>query len=172
MEPVHFTIRRFQADDFSTLLRIDHSCFAPGIAYTPFELKTYIYRPNSFTLIAERSLAGVSPLREDVRQEKPSILGFIVAECKRAAGHIITIDIRAESRRHRVGSVLLSSAEDQLRLWNCRAVRLETAVDNVSALMFYKRHSYSVVRTIPRYYSTGLDALLLEKNLLSPPSAS
>jgi ribosomal protein S18 acetylase RimI-like enzyme len=54
-----------------------------------------------------------------------------------------------------------------LRSENCHTVTLETAVDNVAALAFYKRHSYDVVKTIPRYYSNGVDALLLEKNLLS-----
>jgi ribosomal protein S18 acetylase RimI-like enzyme len=42
---------------------------------------------------------------------------------------------------------------------------LETAVDNVPALSFYKRHGYDVIRTWPRYYSNGVDALLLEKDL-------
>jgi ribosomal protein S18 acetylase RimI-like enzyme len=54
----------------------------------------------------------------------------------------------------------------------CSDVRLETAVDNLSALAFYKRHGYSVMDTIPRYYSNGVDALLLDKNLLSPVSSS
>ena len=45
------------------------------------------------------------------------------------------------------------------------AVGLETAVDNISALAFYKRHGYSVIRTWPRYYSNGVDALVLKKDL-------
>jgi len=31
--------------------------------------------------------------------------------------------------------------------------------------VFYKRHGYSVVKTIPRYYSNGVDALVLQKDL-------
>jgi len=45
-------------------------------------------------------------------------------------------------------------------------------VDNIAALSFYKRHGFNVVKTIPRYYSNGVDALLLEKDLLSPLSSS
>jgi [ribosomal protein S18]-alanine N-acetyltransferase len=171
---MRFNIRNYRPGDFKTLLAIDQSCFPQGIAYTQFELKTYILRRGSSTLIAE-AVDGVSHSDRGPAAEAPqdsSILGFIVAERSRASGHIITIDVRAEARRHRIGSVLLRSAEEQFRLWNCRGVRLETAVDNIAALSFYKRHGFNVVKTIPRYYSNGVDALLLEKDLLSPPSSS
>ena len=42
---------------------------------------------------------------------------------------------------------------------------LETAVDNLAALSFYKRHGYNVIRTWPRYYSNGVDALVMKKEL-------
>jgi ribosomal-protein-alanine N-acetyltransferase len=170
---MRFNIRHYRPEDFSTLLAIDRSCFAPGIAYTPFELKTYIIRRGSFTLIAEAANGTVhdEAVPASETPQDSSILGFLVAERTRATGHIITIDVRAEARRHRIGSVLLQSADEQFRLWNCHGVRLETAVDNIAALSFYKRHGYNVVKTIPRYYSNGVDALLLEKNLLSPPSS-
>ena len=80
------------------------------------------------------------------------------------SGHIITIDVIAPARRFGVGSLLLRAAEDRLHAADCRAVELETAVDNLSALSFYKRHGYSVIRTFPRYYSNGVDALVLEKD--------
>ena len=84
----------------------------------------------------------------------------------RARGHIITIDVVAAARRFGVGSLLLRAAEDRLICAECRSVELETAVYNVSALSFYKRHGYSVIKTFPRYYSNGVDALVLEKNLI------
>lgn len=96
-------------------------------------------------------------------------MGFLVAE-RGGNGHIITIDVSPEARKHGVGSALLDAAEEQLRLWNCRQVHLETAVDNGTALTFYKRHGYSVTKVVPRYYSNGVDALVLEKDLL--PSAA
>lgn len=125
-------------------------------------------RRASFTLVAEGSAAATE--RASIRSENhsaatdASIVGFIVAEAgSRARGHIITIDVIGEARRFGVGSLLLRAAEDRLIMAGCRVVELETAVDNVSALSFYKRHAYSVVRTFPRYYSNGVDALVLEK---------
>ncbi len=94
-------------------------------------------------------------------------MGFLVAEAgSRARGHIITIDVIAAARRFGVGSLLLRAAEDRLIVTGCHVVELETAVDNASALAFYKRHGFSVTRTFPRYYSNGMDALVLEKNLI------
>ncbi len=84
-------------------------------------------------------------------------------------GHIITIDVLAPARRAGVGSMLLQAAEDRLREQGSRAVGLETAVDNLSALAFYKRHGYSVIRIWPRYYPTGVDAFVLKKDLSQGP---
>jgi len=163
---VEFTVRSYRPGDFLTLWRIDQSCFEQGIAYSQQELKRYIRWASSFTLIAERKTAGNQP--PDEPGINSSIIGFLVADRGMTAGHIITIDVRTEARGNRVGSALLNSAENQLRAAASRTVRLETAVDNLAALDFYKKHGYSVVKTVPRYYSTGVDALVLEKDLHSP----
>jgi ribosomal-protein-alanine N-acetyltransferase len=155
---VQFALREYREDDFLQLWRIDQDCFAPGIAYSKLELKTYIRRKNSFTLIAEE--AGEDRAR--------SILGFVVAESGRGVGHIITIDVVAKARRLGVGRELLDRAEERLRGAGARAVALETAVDNHPALAFYKRQRYFLVKTIPRYYSNGVDALVLKKDLSVP----
>jgi [ribosomal protein S18]-alanine N-acetyltransferase len=172
---VPFTIRDFQPADFDTLWRIDQLCFPPGISYSRAELKLYIHRPGSFTLLAVDSIPSLQPIPDLAKGKKLSssipppnapIAGFIVAEAVRDSGHIITIDVIAAARRAGAGSLLLSAAERRLRAARCRTVELETAVDNISALSFYKRHAYSVIKTFPRYYSNGVDALVLEKNLL------
>jgi ribosomal protein S18 acetylase RimI-like enzyme len=69
-----------------------------------------------------------------------------------------------------VGSGLLEEAERHLRAAGCKAVVLETAVNNASALMFYKRHRYFVEKTVPRYYNDTVDALQMRKDL--PAAAS
>ncbi len=142
-----FVIRDFEPDDLETLWRIDQECFPAGIAYSRPELKSYIRHRGAITLIAA---------------DHDRIGGFIVAHGG-ATAHVITIDVIASARRSGVGSQLLRAAEDRLRDAGSRAVGLETAVDNVSALAFYKRHGYNVIRTWPRYYSNGVDALVLTK---------
>lgn len=147
-----YLIRDAKPEDFETLWRIDQQCFAPEIAYSREELRTYILRRGAFTLVATN---------------RDSIGGFLVAQ-NGTTGHIITIDVLKADRRAGVGSLLLRSAEERLAASGSRSVGLETAVDNQSALAFYKRHSYNVVRTWPHYYANGVDALVLEKWLAQP----
>jgi ribosomal-protein-alanine N-acetyltransferase len=146
---VPIVIRDFRPEDFETLWRMDQECFPPGISYSKPELRAYIRSRGTLTLVA-------------AHEAKDEIRGFIVAHAG-STGHVITIDVSPEARRTGVGSMLLRAAEERLLSAGARAVGLETAVDNLSALSFYKRHGYSVVRTWPRYYSNGVDALVMKK---------
>jgi [ribosomal protein S18]-alanine N-acetyltransferase len=162
---VQFTLRDFRREDFEVLWRIDQSCFAPGISYSRLELAAYIRRHGASTLIAESG--------EPSSAKSSAILGFIVVEAnRRGIGHVVTIDVLPALRRFGIGSKLLAAAEERLQSVGVIRVFLETAVDNQAALSFYKRHDYFLVKTVPRYYSNGVDALVLEKDLLSLAKAA
>jgi ribosomal-protein-alanine N-acetyltransferase len=166
---VEFALREFRREDFESLWRIDQECFAPGIAYSRLELAAYIRLRGAFTVVAESIPDRREKTGTDVAVGQGSsleLLGFIVAQVtRRSVGHILTIDVPSANRRFGVGSKLLATAEQRLRASACHSVELETAVDNAGALAFYKRHGYSVVKTIPRYYTNGVDAFVLEKEL-------
>lgn len=171
---VDFLLRDYRPEDFDVLWRIDQKCFPLGIAYSRRELTAYVRRRASFTVVANRALGSGMPVTSsgEVTDDFMGILGFIVAEAgRRGLGHIISIDVLPESRRLGVGSRLLNAAEERLRAALCHTVALETAVDNATALAFYKRHGYSVVQIVPRYYPNGVDAFLMDKSLSLAQSA-
>jgi [ribosomal protein S18]-alanine N-acetyltransferase len=144
-----FALRDFLTDDFEAIWKLDQICFTRGIAYSKKELAHFIRQPRAFTLIAE---------------ENKQIRGFVVVERDlRQNGRIITIDVHPQARRTGLGSLLMEATEDRLRRSGASKVILEVAVDNGPAISFYKRHGYSVVGTIPRYYLDSLDALRMEK---------
>jgi ribosomal-protein-alanine N-acetyltransferase len=164
MAVVSYLVREYEPADFETLWRIDQACFVPGIAYSRRELLTYIARKTSFTLVAQLAEA-----KGRILHSGDGLGGFVTADTGRSGrGHIITIDVTEAARRGRVGSLLLQAAEERMRAAGCVEVGLETAVDNVGALAFYKRHNYLVVRTVRQYYATGVDAFMLKKDLRLP----
>ena len=152
------TLRDFQDADFERLWQIDQQCFAPGISYSREELTYCIRRRAGFTLVAQQSSTSAAG--------KSLIAAFIVVHALRGSGHVITIDVLPEARRHGVGSSLLHAAEARLGAARCNSVTLETAVDNTAALAFYRRHGYTVHKIMPRYYSNGVDAFRLSKDLV------
>lgn len=151
-----FTLRKFRPEDFDRLLEIDQACFVEGIAYNADEMRFFLSMPSAINLV------GVKGGR---------IQGFIVADrfrqrrASRFMGRIITIDVAPEARRGGLGTLLLSAAERELQEAGCEYVFLEVAVDNESALRFYKKHGYSVVKVLPRYYLDSIDGLLMSKEL-------
>jgi len=166
---VAFRLREFKKADFDTLWRIDQECFDAQMAYSRPEMAFYMRRAKAFTIVAEDVDAGSNGDPEAGRAA--GIIGFIVAEARQPAGHIITIDVVAEARRLGVGAALLLAAEARLRQSGSVAVSLETAVNNAPAIRFYKKMGYFVGKTIRGYYSNQLDALVMEKDLGPAPGS-
>jgi ribosomal protein S18 acetylase RimI-like enzyme len=151
-----FSLRKHRREDFERLLEIDRACFVEGIAYNADELRYFLSMPSAITLVG---LAG------------GEIQGFVVADRfrqRRASpfmGRIITIDVAPQAQHGGLGTLLLAKAEEDLKGAGCDYVSLEVAVDNDPALRFYKKHSYSVLKVLPRYYLESIDGLLMGKKL-------
>ncbi len=148
-------IREARAEDFAELYALDQACFAPGISWSKAELGYFLKYPRNFALVAEA--------------EPGQIAGFAIAGTLRRSGvllgRLITIDIRREMRRRRVGGALLHAVEERLRAAGAAALLLEVAVDNESAQAFYKRHGFARMGRIRGYYLGRIDALTMEKQL-------
>ena len=151
-----FTLRKYRPEDFDRLLEIDQVCFVEGIAYNAAELRFFLTMPSAIAWVG---------------MEGEVIQGFIVADrfrqrrASRFMGRIITIDVAPPAQHTGLGTLLLTSSEKDLREAGCDYVSLEVAVDNEPALRFYKKHGYSVLRALPRYYLDSIDGLLMGKNL-------
>ena len=149
-------LRDYQPDDFARLMEIDQACFVEGIAYSLREMRHYLSRPLAIRIVGESG---------------NQITGFIIADrfrprrSQQSMGQIITIDVLPEARRTGLGSLLLQAAEEKLREGGCVYASLETAVDNLAALRFYKKHGYTGLKILPNYYLDSIDALLMGKKL-------
>lgn len=154
-------VRKYQSDDFARLLQIDQTCFVEGIAYSEEEMRYFLGMPTAISLVGLQK-AGL-------QEEK--IMGFVIADrfrprrASRSVGKIITIDVAPQAQHSGLGTLLMTSAEAALKQAGCDYVSLEVAVDNEPALNFYKKHGYSVLKVLPRYYLDSIDGLLMGKRL-------
>lgn len=149
-------VRKYQPEDFLRLLEIDQSCFVEGIAYSKEEMRYFLGMPTAISLVG--------------LQDK-ELMGFVIADrfrprrASRSMGKIITIDVAPQAQHSGLGTLLMSSAETELKQAGCDYVSLEVAVDNEPALKFYKKHGYAVLKVLPRYYLDSIDGLLMGKRL-------
>jgi ribosomal protein S18 acetylase RimI-like enzyme len=161
------TFRPYQPRDFARLLEIDQACFVAGIAYSEEEMRYFLGMPTAITLVGLQN-AG---LQEEESLQEEEILGFVIADrfrprrASRSVGKIITIDVAPPAQHTGLGTLLMSSAEAELKQAGCDYVSLEVAVDNEPALRFYKKHGYSVLKVLPHYYLDSIDGLLMGKGL-------
>jgi ribosomal protein S18 acetylase RimI-like enzyme len=145
-------IRHALPADFNTLLEIDQSSFAAGIAYDATELSYFMNRNGAQTLVLEHD---------------GEIAAFVIVEVERArrAGTIVTLDVGESYRRHGYGSRLLKRAEEILTNEGVEVCDLQVDVANRPAIAFYKKHGFRTVRTLHQYYANGASAYLMVKQL-------
>jgi ribosomal-protein-alanine N-acetyltransferase len=183
-----FSLRDYDKRDFELLFKLDRLCFDPGIAYSRPELASFIEQRRAYTVVAEwtehtdKTSSGVE-LADEVepvvnqpvlkatgsKQPRPPrrpIAGFVTFHYQRQGyGHIITIDVHPEARRHRLGTLLINAACERLRKMTAFMVVLEVAVNNHSALAFYDKHGFKRIKVLERYYNRDVDAIFMTKRL-------
>jgi ribosomal-protein-alanine N-acetyltransferase len=143
-------IRYYEPKDLSELHRIDRICFPEGVAYPLKELRFFIEHKGAVALVAEA---------------ESCIAGFIIAHLeKRRFGHIITLDVRPDYRQKGVGGQLLRQTEQWLKNNGAVIIYLETDVENMIAIRFYKKHGYRIVERLEHYYASGSDAYQMVKS--------
>jgi ribosomal protein S18 acetylase RimI-like enzyme len=100
------------------------------------------------------------------RPPRAPIAGFVTFHFQRQGyGHIITIDVHPDARRHRLGTQLINAACERMRKMTAFMVVLEVAVNNHSALAFYEKHGFKRVKVLERYYSRDVDGIFMTKRL-------
>jgi len=185
-----FTLRDYDKRDFETLFKLDRLCFDPGIAYSRPELASFIEQRRAYTVVAEwnhdvasvESDSGIqnaaneqtvahapavpTASKPQPRAPRPPIAGFVTFHYQRQGyGHVITIDVHPDARRHRLGTLLINATCERLRKMTAFMVVLEVAVNNHSALAFYDKHGFQRVKVLERYYNRDVDAIFMTKRL-------
>jgi ribosomal-protein-alanine N-acetyltransferase len=147
-------LREYQEKDFERLYALDHACFPKGIAYSRWMLGYFLRMPQARCFVAV---------------EGEATPGFIITEEAPPLGHVLTLDVAESHRRTGLGTRLLERSESELAARGVTEMTLETGIDNVAGVAFWKRHGYTTVGTLKRYYLGRLDAYEMRKKLGEPP---
>jgi ribosomal-protein-alanine N-acetyltransferase len=147
-------IRSFQRRDLMRLYQLDQICFSQEIAYSKAELQYFLMHPRCSCWVAE--------------QPASKLAGFVILERRsrrngRPAGHIVTLDIDPGARRGGLGSLLMRTAEEQLKREGVEVMSLEVAEDNLAARQFYRSLGFVLSGRISKYYGGRIDAEMMEK---------
>ena len=135
------------------LWQLDKRCFVNGEAYSRATLDYLLSEPNGI------SYRAVLP--------SGAMVGFIITMLENdGTGHITTIGVAPEHRRHGLAYRLLQKAENAYLQRAVRLMRLEVRTSNTGAQQLYVRAGYVVMQRLARYYANGGDGLLMIKSLV------
>jgi ribosomal-protein-alanine N-acetyltransferase len=148
-------IRGFQRRDLAGLHQLDQICFPAEIAYSKSELKYFLAHPRCSCWVAEQGNHGPA--------------GFIIVERTRRtglpAGHIVTLDVDPAERRRGLGTLLMHTAEEEMKREGVTLMSLEVAENNTAAQSFYRGLGFACSGRIAKYYGGRIDAEVMEKSI-------
>ena len=146
-------LRSCEPGDLAALYKLDHACFPQGIAYSKAELQYFLTHPRCSCWIAE--------------QPESKLAGFVIIERAnldgRPAGHIVTLDVDPVARRNGLGTLLMQTAEEQMKQEGAALMSLEVAENNAAARHFYRNLGFITRGRIAKYYGGTIDAEVMEK---------
>jgi ribosomal protein S18 acetylase RimI-like enzyme len=162
---VKILLRNYRESDFDAIHRIDQACYSSDTAYSRSELRTYLAFLGAECIVAEIKMK-TGPAMVDARGPRSmelKMVGFCISGRSGDRGHIITMDVLEEFRKHGIGSTLLRAIEKRLAAAGVQRIGLETAIDNQVAIGFWQKHGYVSVGIKKGYYPGGRDAFYMTK---------
>jgi ribosomal-protein-alanine N-acetyltransferase len=150
LRPEQVEIRAFHGTDLPRILQIESSSFASIDAFSESTFRKWYEKCPDLYLVAE--VAG-------------RVVGYMITCVLPDKGDVVSLAVDPSFRRHRVAVALVQHTSDQLDRLGLGKIELEVRPNNDTALHFYARLGFEVVRTIPHFYRDGGEALLLRKLL-------
>lgn len=150
--PMTYDIRPLTSDHLPEVLRLNIRCFRNGDNYTKYTFEYLLNEPRTL------SYRMVTPTNE--------IVGFaFIMVNENNAAHLTTIGVAPEHRRRKIAVRLLEHIEASLKTRDIGTIMLEVRVSNIIAQDLYRRHGYTVVQRVGKYYNNGEDCFLMMKSL-------
>ncbi|MFC7081528.1 GNAT family N-acetyltransferase [Halorussus caseinilyticus] len=158
-------VRQAVQADLLAVLRIERASFDQPWPFSAFE--RYLGEPGFLVAVTG---GGPSPADEQGEpRADENVVGYVVANLVpnhgRSFGHVKDIAVHPDHRGEGVGADLLEHSLRVLEVQGAQSVKLEVRASNETALSLYRGFGFQYLRTIPRYYDDGEDALILVVDL-------
>lgn len=141
-------VRKFKPNDLKRVYEIENMSFNQSYGINMFQ---QLYEMGVGFLVAE---------------EDGYVIGYVIFWIKyENQGHIISIAVDKNYRRHKAGTQLLVKAISILSLLNLDTIYLEVNENNAGAVEFYKTFNFKIDRVVPGYYEDGSGAILMYLHL-------
>lgn len=79
---------------------------------------------------------------------------------------VLTVGVLPEHRKSGIGTAFMGQLENWAMNKESNAVMLEVGIENFGAIALYESLGYSRISIRKNYYGTGLDALVMRKDLV------
>ena len=132
-------------------------------AYSPSEKAVGEFVSNVLSCVVGETRAEEFGLVLAHRGEK--LLGALMFRCVGEVSDIDFVGVAKQARGQGLGKKLVECSEQLALKKSCCRMLLEVSDRNVAALATYRSLGYERVSRRSRYYSSGEDALVLEKHL-------
>ena len=137
-----FTVRIFQPNDMFPVIKLAS------------ETLTERYNPSLFNYFYETFNQGFL-----VAEKHHKIVGFIIGVKTSLEGaKILMIAVSEKQRGQNIGSALLNHFLKVIIIRKIKHVKLEVKISNNVAIAFYRKHRFTIIDTIPKFYQSGEDA--------------
>ncbi len=158
MQPLSCDINAFGGLELADAETLHRLCF-PADWDQPWSRQAFaemLAMPGTFGFMARQGVNGEA-------------VGLVVARVAADEAEILTIGVRADSRRRGVGAALLAAAKGEARSRGATRLHLEVAEDNFAARKLYARLGFDTVGRRAGYYGRGalgtIAAILLAQPL-------
>lgn len=166
-------------EDIDVVQAIERDSFPSAWPQTAYERELRRNRMARYIVLVDEDASPYVPLSPEPprlldrllgrkRRRKPApaqegeIVGFVGVWLMVDEAHIVTIAVRPDRRRERLGELLLCATLDLARTMHASAVTLEVRLSNAAAQNLYQKYGFLKVGRRPRYYSDNHeDALIM-----------
>jgi ribosomal-protein-alanine N-acetyltransferase len=154
-----YSLRKFSLNDLQSVTQINRICLPEN--YTDFFFVDLFQRFPELFIVAETAGEVVGYIMCRIETGLTSLgLGGLVKK-----GHVVSVAVLPQHRRHGVGEALVTRALEALKPYKAKQCYLEVRMSNDDAIRLYKKLGFEVTRTMRGYYADGEDAYMMARKL-------